>query len=219
MDSRTRNMVLMAGAIGLAGCVLGACNITGPAFLAIHGPAKTPAQYTLPGERPVIVFIDDRGNFLPRRNLREIIATSCSQFLLDDGAVSKVIDAKAALAASTGEKPGQPTDLVTLTKTCQAEIMIFATVDNFALSSDGATVEPTATLRVKVIDALAKNPRLWPEEREGKSIKVTRPVNAGATPRSSGEIIGAEEELARQIGRSLAELFYEHETARSITER
>lgn len=206
--------------IGAAAAMLPTgCNIAGPAFLMVNGPPKTPAEFTLPAERPTIVFIDDRGNYLPRRNLREIIASTCGQRLLDQGELKKVIEAKAALAASIGERPGEPTDLVTLTKNCRAEIMIYATVDNFALSSDGgATFEPTATLRVKVIDALAPNPRLWPADREGKQIIVTRPVPAGDVPKTSGELQTAEESLAKEVGRSLAELFYDHVTQRAISD-
>lgn len=204
----------------IAACVPAGCNIAGPAFLAVHGPPKTPASFTLPAERPTIVFIDDRGNYLPRRNLREIAATACGQLLLDNGAVKKVIESKAALAASTGERPGEPTDLVTLTKSCHAEVMIYATVDNFAMSSDGgATFSPTTTVRVKVIDALAGNPRIWPAEQEGKSIVVTRPMPAGSVPKTSGEVIAAEEGLAKELGRSLAELFYDHETQRSLSDQ
>lgn len=211
----------------IAGTVIGVltlmpagCNVAGPAFLAVHGPPSIPAAYTLPAERATIVFVDDRGNYLPRRTLREIIASNCGKLLLEQGEVKKLIEPKAALSASLGEKPGEPTDLVTLTKNCQAEVMIYATVDNFSLSTDGgATFEPTATLRVKVIDALAPQPRLWPQEREGKTLKFTLPVPAGATPQSAGEIAQAEEKLAAEAGRALAELFYDHPERRPLWDK
>lgn len=205
--------------VGMLAMAMAGCNIAGPAFLMVNGPPKIQAAFTLPPERTTIVFVDDRGNYLPRRTLREIIASSCGQLLLEQGELKKLVEPKAAMTASVGEKPGEPTDLVTLTKNCQAEVMIYATVDNFALSTDGgATFEPTATLRVKVIDALAAQPRLWPPEREGKTIKITLPVPAGATPKSAGEVAQAEEKLAREAGRSLAELFYDHPAQRSLSD-
>lgn len=210
----------MCAAACLHLCALPGCNVAGPAFIAVNGPPKISAEFTLPTDRTTIVFVDDRGNFLPRRNLREIIASTCGQLLLEQGELKKVIEPKAALSSSVGEKPGEPTDLVTLTKNCQAEVMIYATVDNFSLSTDGgASFEPTATLRVKVIDALAASPRLWPQDREGKKLTFTLPVPAGATPKSLGEVAQAQEKLAKEAGRAMAELFYDHPAQRPLWDK
>lgn len=205
--------------LSLIAGVLSACNILGPAMIIAEGPPKTKAQYTLPKERVTVVFIDDRRSYLPRRNLRDAIAGEASQRLLDNKAVMTVVNPRDAAAGVAGERNNAPIDLVTLTTNSKAEIMVYATIDDFQLFPDRETFQPTAVVRVKVIDAKAAEPRIWPEEREGKKLVIQMPISSGAGPKSAAEKVNAETMLAQEVGRSIAEVFYEHETKRKMVER
>lgn len=213
-----RTAVTIAG-LCVACATLGACNILGPALYFAHGPEKAPAQFTLPKERPVVVFVDDRANYLPRRSLRLIIASQAGDHLLKAGAVKLLIEPRAAVTASTSEQPGQPLDIVTLGKSVQADVVVYAIVDGFRLSPDGQTFAPAASVRVKVIDVHDPNARVWPAKPEGETVAVQPMESVKDVPRSPAALAAAEERLAAEVGRNIAELFYEHEARRSLSDR
>jgi hypothetical protein len=189
---------------------MGGCNIVAPAYLLIHGPEKVPAQHTLAPERPTVVFIDDRGNRLPRRALRQTIGDAAQTALLKEKVVSDLIDTRGAMAASSQDRAGQAMSIVDIGKAVKAEIVIYATVDAFTMSSDGQTYSPVASLRVKVIDVVADK-RVWPEEREGHPLTLTFPPRTSDVPRNAAELRIAEEEVGRLVGLGLAQLFYDFE--------
>lgn len=193
-----------------------ACNIVGPAVLLVNGPEKTPAAYRLDPERPVVFFVDDRGNRLAKRSLRVTIASTAQQILLDEREVKNVVDAKAAMTRVAGETAEEPTDIATLGKSVGAELVVYVTVDSFALSPDSVTYQPGAELRVKVIDCVNTPARLWPEESTGKLVTVSLPQRQGTQPKNAAEATIAFEELAQECGRSVAELFYNHVTQRPV---
>jgi hypothetical protein len=94
--------------------------------------------------------------------------------------------------------------------------VIYATVDQFALSGDGQSFSPTATLRIKVID-VASDKRLWPEEPRGHPVIVRLEAKQGTPPTSTSARYKAEDELARQTGLQIARLFFNHEKPKTIT--
>lgn len=188
------------------------CNIVAPAAYIIHGPEKVPALYELDEERPTVVFIDDRGNRLPRRSMRQSIGEAVQQTLLSKKALKDVIDTRAALTVSNQDKAGQAMSIVDLGKAVKAEVVIYATVDGFTLSSDGQSYSPAAALRVKVID-VAADKRIWPDEPAGHPLTLNFPARTSDVPKTSAEVRAAEDELARLIGMSVAQLFYKYERA------
>jgi len=198
--------------VALLSAILGGCNIVGPAVVLIHGPEKQAAQFDPPAERPTVVFIDDRRNWLDRRALRNTIARTASDELLKAGAIKTVIDPKSALTRVSGEQESGPVDLATLGASVGAEVLIFATVDEFTLSRDGATFQPTARLRVKVIDCVNKPARLWPDDTkpDGYLLEVVLPYKQGTSPKNGNEYMQAQERLAKSTGEDLAKLFYKH---------
>jgi hypothetical protein len=204
----------------LAACFLPACNIVGPAVVLIHGPEKTAAQHELDPKRTTVFFVDDRGNRLDRRALRRTIAVTAQTVLMKEGVLDekKVVDAAATLMLVSNEPAGEPMDIVTLGKSIGAEVVVYITVDRFMLSADSATFQPTATLRVKVIDCINTPARIWPEEPEGKAVVVTMPQRQGQAPRNASDAMRAQDRLAEECGRSVAELFFRHVTGRRISE-
>jgi hypothetical protein len=207
--------VLRLAAAATAGAVvLGAagCNILGPAFIAVHGPAKTLAQHTLEKDRPTIVFVDDRANILAKRSLRQQIAEAVQKNLLDQRVLTNVIDASAAMAAAAREPSGRPMDIASLGKAAGAEVVVYITVESYTLSPDGQAYAPEASYRVKVLDVTRASPRVWPEDRAGAGLVVKQATGDTTPPKSVADQTKALNELAERSGLKLAQLFYEHET-------
>jgi hypothetical protein len=194
-----------AAAIGM----LGACNIVGPLFVLAHGPEKAPAEYKLDREKKTVVFVDDRTNLVSRRSTRLKISAAAELQLAGQGVVKEVIRSQAIVSAASQDSHAEPKSIAELGIAVGADVVIYATVDFFGLSPDGATFQPTAQFRVKVIDTLTGE-RLWPESREGHPLLVQMNVRTEQYPQSSGELLEREAVLAEWSGERLAELFYEH---------
>lgn len=209
---RARRLALgTLAALSLAAPLLsGGCNIVGAGFLLIHGPPRIEARYQLQKDRPTVIFIDDRSNQLPTRSLREVIARSAQDSLLAEKALTNVIDCRAAFSAAASEKSSEPLDLVTLTKTAQAEVMVYASVESFTLSEDGGSVSPSIALRVKVVDATLGK-RVWPDEKAGASVVSTSKTGSGFKPTSQGDMSKMELEASKAAGLALAQVFFSHE--------
>lgn len=213
----TRLAILIGSTLGLAGVLLVAgCNIVAPAYLIIAGPEKVPAQHELEKERPTVVFIDDRSNRLPRRALRQTIGEEVQRALLADRALTDVIDTRAAITVASQDRVGQAMSIVDIGKAVKADVVIYATVDSFALTTDGQSYSPVATLRVKVID-VATDKRTWPEEATGYPLTLAFPARSSDVPQNTTELRAAEEGLARQVGVGIAQLFMKYERTQGAT--
>jgi len=208
--------VVAAGAMCAAG--IAGCNIIGPAMVIIKGPPKVDAVHTLERDKPTVVFVDDRANHLPRRSMRQTIASTAGNTLLEEKVLTRVIEPRAVLAATTGEIAGEPMDLVTLGRNVLADVVIYATIDRYALSGDAQTFSPMVQLRVKVIDVTGEGGRVWPEDKMGHPVVVTLPQSA-SPPATSAELQKTEEKLGQEVGRAIAELFFEHLARRPMNER
>ncbi len=202
----------------LAAAVLGAagCNILGPAWYFIEGPPKQPAQFTLDANRPTVVFVDDTANRLPSRALRGDIATSAEKHILAEELLLKdhLIDSRGAFQAASADRFGQQLSITEIGRSVQAEVVVYISIDEFGISPDGVTFAPVGVARVIVVDA-KNDQRLWPANAGGQRIRVQLNERQGAAPTSRADSLQAQRELAIQIGRAAAELFYEHEAYQS----
>ena len=215
MTSRVRGLLL--GALLLPCLSIAGCNIIGPAYLLVHGPEKTPEAYKLNKDRPTVVFVDDRANILARRTLRQRIAEGVQKELLKQGALKNVIDTTAAIAVASREPSGQPMEITSIGQAVKAEVVIYVTVDSFALSTDGHTYEPTGVFHVKVLDVNKPDaPRLWPEEKEGKAVTALIRTKSAAAPTTLSERVTMLDALAEKSGLVIAQLFYEHEASERL---
>lgn len=210
----TPAIVLSAAAV----TAVPACNLVGPVAAIVHGPEKIQAQYTLEKNRAAVVFVDDRGNRMPRRSLRLTTAQEAEKLILKKGVVTDVISGQSALAASAADRGGRLLSIAEIGRAVGAQQVIYVSVEAFALSTDGSTYDPVATLRVKVIDAV-NDKRLWPEDRAGYELNVRVPVRARAMPEGGAARARAEDDLAAQAGQAVAELFYKHEKPSGATPR
>jgi hypothetical protein len=201
----------------LAACVLLApagCNIVGPAGYLIAGPEKTDAAFALPPDRPTVFFVDDRQSVLPSRAVRQEIARSAEKTLLGGKVLTAdLISSDAVLPVTQAERFGRPKTIAQVGQAVGARTVIYATIDAFGLTPDGATFQPGATLRVKVVDAQTQE-RLFPPEgeKEWHAVNVTTDSRTGTLPRTVGERTVAEQELARLVGLRLGQQFIRHET-------
>lgn len=199
----------MLGASGVA--VLGGCNIVGPAYYFIHGPEKRPAAFELDRKRTTIVFVDDQNNVLQRRNLRNEIAASATELMQREKLVDDMLDGRAAIIAATRDRDGEPMSVVEVGRATKAEIVVQVIMDGFTISPDGVGYAPLASFRVKVIDA-TNDKRLWPAPslETGAPLTVTLFERAQTIPTGAARV-QAENELAAEVGRRVAQIFYEHE--------
>lgn len=209
----------LAGAAALCGC-----NYVGAGYLLIKGPPKQPALYALDGTRATIIFLDDRANGLPRKSLGPIIAESAERALLDTGLFKPdlLLSSRGATVAANQERFDKPLSIVEIGREVRkaqelenapadqrAQVIVWVTVDAFALSPDGVSYLPAGIVRIKVLD-IASGERLWPEDPTGKSVNITMFQQQGTLPTDRSEAMKAEEVLARELGIGLAQVFHEH---------
>lgn len=204
--------VLAAATLTLS---MSACNIVGPAYYFIHGPEKVPAAFTLDRKRTTIVFVDDQNSVLNRRNLRLEIASSATETIQREKLVDDMLDGRAAIIAATRDRDGEPMSVTDIGRATKADIVIHVIVDGFTLSVDGVSYTPAASVRVKVIDA-KDDKRIWPAAAldKGAPVTVTLFEKAQNPPTTAGAVAQAENELASEVGKAVAELFFEHEARR-----
>lgn len=199
---------------------LGGCNIVAPAVILASGPPKRDAVYALPEDRPTLVFVDDRDNRLPRRSLRMAISDSAQDLLMRSGTIKPehMIDAKVIATVTSRESATQPMDIQTIARQAQAQIVIYVVPASFRLSSDGQTYDPAADFYIKVLDVTQDKPRLWPEEAQGKAIPIRLTTRASEVPSRAADLVQAEDKLAAECGRVIAELFHRHEIRGRVSE-
>lgn len=215
---RTGPVVLATVAILLTAGALVGCNIAGPALYLLHGPAKIPRVFKLDKDRPTVIFIDDRAMNIQRTPTRERIAAAAERALLDHGAVTRVIDSRAAAAVVTNEPRGKLMAISEIGRKVGAEVVIYVTPDSFTLSTDGQTFAPSARFRVKILDAVTDE-RVWPEDRAGHTLVVSASTHQGTTPSDAAEVREAEDKFAELVGLRLAQMFYAREADTVSDER
>lgn len=203
--------VLAFGAIVTSG-ILGGCNIVGPIAMVVAGPPKTEAQFTLPVDKTAVIVIDDRASRTPQRSLRDIVGRSAEEELLKRGLVRDMVKSNVALGVLARERFGSPMTIAELGQALKAETVIYATVDEFALSPDGQTFSPFSRMRVRVVD-VASGERVFPPPgtTDWAPLNVDIPAQATENP-SGGAQNSAFQDLARVTGLALAQMFYKHET-------
>lgn len=203
-------------ALGLTG--VSGCNIVGPAVLLVSGPPKTEAMYELPADKPLVVFVDDRNSVLPSRVVRQRIAKAAEKTLVEGKALSvDLVNSDAILPVAAGERFTKPKSIAEVGKSVGAKTILYATVDAFTLSPNGAEYAPFARLRVKVVDAESEE-RLWPAadadtvQKQWYTLEYSKEVRTGELPRTTSQRAMAEQDFADQVGRALGNVFLKHET-------
>lgn len=200
----------------IAATIFSGCNIVGPALVLAEGPPKTQALYRLDSSRSHIILVDDMRSRLPKRSLRDAIVDAAEQTLLNEGALSEqqLISGRAVQRAMSDDRSGKPKPIAAIGRDAGAAAVIYVTMDGWLLTRDGRSAAPEAELRVKVIDC-EKNKRLWPPADVGYALRVQPGALRGDMPIDPSERTRLEQELARLVGVSIAQVFFTHESADS----
>ncbi len=216
---RESRRFIAVGLLGAAVALAGACNIVGPLGYLVGGPEKTAALYALPDEKSAVVFIDDVDSRLPSRLIRQRIGKTAEKALLENDCVAdaEIISSDAALAAAAGERFGKQLGIVEIGEKVGAKVVIYARIESFTLSPNGAEFAPSSRMRVKVVDVETKK-RLFPAPEsddpvaQWHTVTYDLPTRQGVVPTQLSEIQKAEQDLADQTGLALARLFFKHES-------
>ena len=211
--------IFLASAAGLALAVAASCNILGPVGYFVAGPEKTPAMHKLADDKSAVIFVDDIDSKLPNRMMRQRIGKAAERALLDNKCVreAEIISSDAALAAAGGERFGKQLGIAEIGEKVGAKVVIYARVEYFTLSPNGAEFAPSSRMRIKVVDVETRK-RLFPAPESSDpgaqwhTVTYDLPTRQGTMPSQLGEVQRAEQDLADQTGLALARVFYEHES-------
>ncbi|MBX3404121.1 MAG: hypothetical protein KF699_11985 [Phycisphaeraceae bacterium] len=217
MNRRILPYLVAMLAFGLLGAQ--GCNIVGPLGYIVGGPEKTDALYTLPDNRPAVVFVDDPDSRLPSRIVRQRMGKAAERELLDNKCVrdAEIVSSDAAVAASAIDRFGQRQTIAQIGQKVGAEVVVYVRPETFALSPDGAQFAPSGSARIKVVDA-SNGRRLWPAPdsadpaAQWHTVRYDLPTRQGSVPDSPAQIQAAEHQLAEELGRAVARVFFKHET-------
>jgi hypothetical protein len=192
---------------------LASCNIVAPVAMIIEGPPKDDAQFKLEKSRTTLILVDDTLNILPRPRFRQTMATTAQEVLLKKKVLTKVIDSGAAYALIARDREGQVTSVVDVAKAVDADIVVSVTIDSFGMTGAQNEMELACSFRVKVLDATkATEPRVWPPANvvEGASGIARYRLPTSSKIETSAEAYAAQNALAEQTGRAIAQFFYTH---------
>lgn len=204
-------MLIRAFILILLTLALAGCNIVGPAVYFAVGPDKIKAVHTLEKDRTTVIFLDDRTNRIPSRATREVVGQTAEEILLQEGVVKDMVQSRRVQSVIARERFGKPMGIAEVGQALEAQVVIYAWVDEFTLSTDGQSLLPSATVRVKVIDAVSRE-RLFPAADDPTGwyvLRVSPPPQQGSLGTTLAERTKAEQDLARWVGRALAGMFFD----------
>lgn len=204
-----------ASVLALGAGVLVSCNIAAPIAYAVYGPGKVEARFELDPEASTVVFVDDPSNQVGRRRDRDVIAKTATDTLLRKDLVLDMIDPQAATLAATKDRHSEPLSITEIGAAVEADVIIYALLTEFTLSADGSAYNPSAVMRVKVLDRRTGG-RVWPEDPRGAAVRIRPEFRPGELPRDQADLAEANADLAARAGLAVAQLFYRHEITESV---
>ena len=204
----------IASLLAASVAALPGCNMAVPALYVIQGPNKKPADFTLPEDRKLVVFVDDRENVVSRLQLRAQIADDVGTRLRQEELVRDVVSGRELIAyVRRVETSSRRVPIDELGKVVGADLVLYVEMDSFSLSADGASATPVATGFVKVVDLKERrrsfpadggDPRGFPVSSEVKNMDQEMYRTSAARRK-------AEDLLAKTFAEDVARIFYEHD--------
>ncbi|MFM1833051.1 MAG: hypothetical protein RLZZ461_1367 [Planctomycetota bacterium] len=205
----------LAAAIALlGGLVTAGCNVIVPVAYVIEGPGTIPADYTL-RDTSTAVFVDDRDSAFPRTSLRAIVGNEITNRLIANKALPArmLVDAGDVMSLVRGlETSDSRVSIERIGREAGVEQVVYVELKGFALTLDGVTPRPTAVCNVKVID-LAAGIRVYPGDGSPTGREIVSQIREvdPSLFQSFAKRRKVEDDLATELGKTVAELFYEHE--------
>lgn len=201
---------LASGMLSIVGAsIIGGCNIAGPALWLVSDD-RTPAVYQLDPKKSTVIIVDDRNSVLPSRAARKKLCESAEKALLEAKVLTAdLIASESAESIMVADRFSKPKSVTAIGRALGAEQVIWVTVDEFTLSPDNAMYQPTATARVKIIDA-ANDKRLFPEGEtsEGHVLNISIRTRTTEIPRNQADRLQAQLDLADRVGLRVSEMFF-----------
>ena len=200
---------LAAAALSAAGC-----NYLIPGMWIVQGAPKKPAAYTLPKDRKLVVFVDDRKNVVSRLQLRAMLADDVGTVIMKEGLVEDVVSGRELISyVRRNETSSKRVSIEELGNTVGAELVLYIEMETFALSVDGASPKPRASVFVKVVDCKAKERLFPPVGADPKGFAVSAElidVNFDAY-KTSATRRALEDQLEKKLADMISKTFYDHE--------
>lgn len=213
-DRTTRLVARLAAALALlGGFVAAGCNIIVPVAYVIEGPGTIPADFIL-RDTSTAVFVDDRDSAFPRTALRAMVGSEITNRLIANEVLAPrmLVEPSDVMALVRGlETSEKRISIERIGREAGVEQVIYVELNGFALTLDGVTPRPTAVCSVKVLD-LAAGVRVFPADGpQGREIVAQIREVDPANFESFAKRRKVEDDLAIELGKTVAELFYEHE--------
>lgn len=204
-------LIVAAGSASLPGC-----NIVAPIVSVVHGPEKVYAVYKLDSNKKTVIFVDDPANKIAQRRARAQIGDAAQTELLRKNKIKEgnMIDTRSAMAvAANGDGSLSITEIG---EAVGAEVIVYALVTRFDLTSDGVDLDPASEIEVKIFD-VTTHTRLWPPAGE-PGYRSTFSGSGGNRfmPQSRTDSLRAQNELAKITGLGFSQLFYDVEKQQSL---
>jgi hypothetical protein len=171
------------------------------------------AMFTLQDVRTV-VFVDDRRNTMHPSRLKLVIASRVTTDLLTKKIVATLVSPKDVFRVSAAnDRYNEPLPIAELGKSVEADVVIYVEMESFGLTNDGQIANPVASCSLRVI-SVVENKRLFPTDQAvyfvNANLKRVKPHRIA----SNSEIRKLAEELAEELGDSIAKVFYDHNIGR-----
>ena len=200
--------------------LVGGCNIVGPLYVLAKGPPTKEAEHVL-ADVKTVVYVDDPDNRIlsnpavVRRDLGDRIAQDLmvSSYHVKKPPISPanmISSGSAITIADQHDKAGKLLPMDEIARMCGADQLIYVKVRSFAMTPDGATPRPIASVEVKVLD-VSSRARVYPSGDVPRILQAQlREVDPAAfqTRSSRMEVSRA---LAQETGKQVGQLFYKHE--------
>ncbi|MDG2291928.1 MAG: hypothetical protein P8L37_04655, partial [Phycisphaerales bacterium] len=126
--------------------VLSGCNIASAVGYAVHPEPEFEAEYTL-ANVPTVIFIDDRRGVVNPTRLRRVIADEATAQLMEEGVISEgnmIAPRDAMVAARRSDRSDDVVPIAHIAELVGADQVIYVDVNQFALTFDGVTPDPTS---------------------------------------------------------------------------
>ena len=193
--------------------LLSSCNIVAGVSYIISPDPEQKAMFTLQDVRTV-VFVDDRRNMMHPSRLKLVIANRVTTELLTKKIVATLVSPKDVFRVSAAnDRYNEPLPIAELGKSVEADVVIYVEMESFGLTNDGKTANPVARCSLRVI-SVVENKRLFPTDQAvyfvNANLKRVKPHRIA----SNSEIRKLAEELAEELGDSIAKVFYDHNIGR-----
>lgn len=217
-----RRLPLAAAVCLSASLALGGCTWLGAAA-SLFEPRRVPPVHTLPEGKKVAVIVDDWRQIAGNTHLTGRVASIAGPLLAEHAhmqvvppdEVQELITRLGDRWTGKGRRLDEVVSAASVGQALGADRVVYAELTRLEIPGPGGIGRPVAEFQVKVFDCRTGN-LLFPAD--GPMDAVARGGHPLATQLESRTISAespeaasaAEEELARNAGRNLAELFYRH---------